>query len=426
MDVVASRGVAVPPNGRYLPRNLQDRVLEALADTRVVLISGARQVGKSTLAQQALAERGNVRMLTLDNPAVLSAAASDPVGFVEHDGVTVIDEVQHVPVLALAIKERVDRDQRPGQFLLTGSADISTIPQLAQALVGRMEILTLHPFSQGEVRRRREAFVDRLFGGRPDLDAASDLTRRDYVELAVTGGFPEVVRRPPGRRRSRWLAAYLDTLIRRDLTELAHIERLRDVSAMLRLAAARTGGLLNYDAIARAGAVAPSTARRWLTLLENLFVIARVPGWSNNQSSRVTQVPKLFVSDSGLAAHLLGVGVSSFEQPTSNAGPLLETFVAMELLRHLGWAEVEASLLHLRTRDGFEVDCVLEARDGRVVGVEVKSAATVVEPDFRGLRRLAALAGERFVAGAVLYTGRQPLRFGPALYALPMSALWAT
>jgi uncharacterized protein len=388
------------------------------------LISGARQVGKSTLARQAAADRDGARLLSLDNTTVLAAAASDPVGFVQHDGITVIDEVQRLPALGLAIKERVDRDPRPGRFLLTGSADIFTVPELTQALVGRMEILTLHPFSQGELRHRREGFIDRLFAGHVDLATTSQLSKRDYVELAVAGGYPEVVRRPPGRRRSRWLGAYLETLIQRDLTALADIERLREVSTLVRLTAARTAGVMNHDAMARAAGVASSTARRWLTLLENLFVIVRVPGWSNNRSSRVTQAPKLYVLDSGLAAYLVGRSARTFDQPTADAGALLETFVAMELQRQAGWSEVECTMLHFRTHHGMEVDCVLEARDGRVVGIEVKSGATVADSDFRGLRYLATFVPGRFVAGAVVYTGQQSLRFAPNLFALPISALW--
>lgn len=407
-----------------LPRHLRPQLHAALDDTRVVFLSGARQVGKSTLALQVAAERQHVRVLTLDNPTVLAAAAADPVGFVEHDGITVIDEVQRVPALGLAIKERVDRDRRPGQFLLTGSADVFTTPGFAQALVGRMEILTLHPFSQGELRHRREALIDRLFAGEPDLSHEGELAKREYIELAVTGGYPEVVRRPPGRRRTRWLAAYLDTLVQRDLTALADIDRLRDVSVLVRITAARTSNVMNTDALAHATGIAPSTARRWLTLLEQLFLISRVPGWSNNASSRVSLAPKLYMQDSGVAAYLMGVGPHTFDKPSADGGQLLETFVAMELQRQSGWSDVECSLLHFRSRERFEVDCVLEARDGRVVGIEVKASATVVDQDFRGLRNLATLAAGRFTAGVILYTGRQALRFAPNLYALPMSSLW--
>ncbi|MHB8507974.1 MAG: ATP-binding protein [Candidatus Dormibacteria bacterium] len=407
-----------------LERHIQGRVEEALADTRVVLIAGPRQAGKSTLATLLLSDRESDHF-SLDNLAYREAARNDPLGFVDRStGTLFIDEVQRVPELAFAIKEVVDRDPRPGSYLLTGSTDIFTIPQFADALVGRLEVVTLYPFSQGEIDGRREGFIDRAFAGRVDLAAVSSLTRRDYIGRAVRGGYPEVVGRPPGRRRNAWFSSYVATVVQRDITSLAHLDRLADVPTLLRLAAARTASPLNIQALARDAGVAGNTARKWLALLQGLFVITLVPAWSNNRTSRAALAPKLFMVDSGLAAHLAGVGDASFGAPTMDPGWLLETFVAMELVRQATWSSTACSVMHFRTRDGLEVDCVLETPDRRVLGIEVKSSATVTRTDFRGLAALRTAARDNFAGGMVLYTGSRALSFGDGFSALPISSLW--
>ncbi|MGH9185644.1 MAG: ATP-binding protein, partial [Acidimicrobiales bacterium] len=246
----------------------------------------------------------------------------------------------------------------------------------------------------------------------------------EYLERAVRGGFPEAVRRANPGRRAKWFEAYVTTLVQRDIAELAEIERLAELPRVLRLVAARTAGVLNVDGLARDVSVPPSTLRRYLVLLETAFVVERVPAWATSRTTRAVHAPKLFVSDSGLAAHLLGATAARLSRPGQDAGPVLETFVAMELRRQLGWSEERATLHHFRTRDGVEVDIVLETPDGRVAGVEVKAGSTVRGEDFRGLRQLRARAGESFVAGVVLYTGPTSLPFGDGLWAVPLSTLW--
>jgi predicted AAA+ superfamily ATPase len=397
-----------------------------MGDTRVVLLGGPRQAGKSTLAQAAVGQGPGVLSVTLDDQAVRAAAEADPLGFVSRGAPTmIIDEVQRVPGLGDAIKQVVDQDQRPDQFLLTGSASLETIPMLAEALVGRLEPLTVYPFSQGELAGDREDFIDRMFGGGPDPNFVSQVVPAEYISRAVQGGYPEVVQRAPGRRRSRWFASYVTTLIQRDLTAVAHLHRLADVPAFLRLVAARATAPLNFTALGRDANMPKDTANRWVTLLQQVYLVRLTPAWSNNQTSRASQSPCLHLVDTGLCAYLAGVNEQSFDQPTMDPGWLLENFVAMELVKQLGWSETEVELYHFRTRDGVEVDCVLEARDRRVFGIEVKSAMTVGGADFRGLRVLANAAGKNFVGGAVLYSGRNTLSFGDGLWAVPISALWA-
>jgi predicted AAA+ superfamily ATPase len=408
-----------------ISRHVAGEVVAALADTRVVLIHGARQVGKSTLAAMVIADRPRSRMVTLDDAATRAAARADPVGFVQQSaGTLLIDEVQRAPDLLLAIKVEVDRDQRPGRFLLTGSAQVLSLPLVSDALAGRIEPIELWPFSQGELRGRRDDFVAALFRRPPAADFESLLRKTDYLELAATGGYPEINRRASTARRRRWFDSYLQTLVQRDIRDIADLERLSELPRLLRMIAARSANIVNVEALGRDSGMAGPTFRRYLNLLELTFLVQRVPAWSTSRTARALHSPKFYVSDSGLLTHLLGASAASLAEPRGAAGSVLETFAAMELRRQLSWSGQPASLHHFRTKDGVEVDCVLEAPDGRIAGIEVKAAATVVAADFRGLRMLRDVAGEPFVAGVLLYCGTQALPFGDRLWAVPLAALW--
>jgi predicted AAA+ superfamily ATPase len=399
-------------------------VQEALSDTRVVLVAGARQAGKSTLARVILEGRQDGRALNLDDEVIRRAAQDDPTGFLDHEGLTVIDEVQRVPELLLAIKARVDRVSRPGQFLLTGSANVLRLPRVADALTGRIEIIDLWPFSQGELAGRTEQFVERAFSGWHGVRIRSDLGKRDYLQRATIGGFPEVVERSDARARARWFDNYVRTLVQRDLPALSNVERADDLGRLIRLLAARSGQLFKVEEVARDAGLPPSTARRYVALLELAFFITTLPAWSNSRTTRAIHTPKLLMADTGMLAHVIGVDAVELARPGGDAGPLLETFVATELHKSLGWSTQRASMYHYRSKDGTEVDVVLEAPDGRVVGIEVKAAATVRSSDFAGLRHLQARTGDRFQLGLVLYTGRETLSFGDRLGCTPISALW--
>jgi len=409
-----------------IARHAEGVVRSALTDSRVVLIDGARQVGKSTLARAIVADTPSAAMTTLDNPGVLAAARADPVTFVEHEGLLVIDEVQRAPELLLAIKATVDRIRLPGQFLLTGSAQVLALPQLADSLAGRMDLVDLHPLSQGELEGRREGFVHELMSGGAGARISGSLRKADYLDRAVAGGFPEVVARVGSASRARWFTAYSRTLVQRDIHDLMDIQRGQDFARLLRLLAARTATVLNVAALSRDIELPQATLARYIDLLEMTFVIARIPAWSNNRTKRVVRAPKLVFADTGLNAHLLGATTAGLMLPAGRAGQILEAFVIGELRKQVTWAQTEIGLHHFRTREGAEVDAVLEAADGRVAGVEVKAAATLRESDFNGLRRLATASGTAFAGGVVLYTGTEPLSFGGGLWALPLSTLWET
>lgn len=406
-----------------VPRHAESLVTEALADTRVVLVNGARQAGKSTLTRLAAGERPATVIRLLDDPATLQAATDDPTGFVEHDGLMVIDEIQLVPELLRPIKVAVDLDPTPGRFLLTGSSRILALRTLPDALPGRMEVIELWPFSQGEINGEPDLFVDAAFRHGPTINHSSTLRRRDYLDRIVVGGFPEALRRAP-RRRTAFFDSYLSTLIERDVLELANIERRGDLLKLLGLLAGRTGGLLVPAALANQSGIPRTTLVRYLELLSSVFLIKSVSAWSSGQTHRAVGTPKLAFVDSGIASHLIGQDAARLAEPGGAAGPMMENFVVMELARQLTWSAERARLYHYRTKDKVEVDAVLETPDGRVVGVEVKAGATVRTEDLSGLRNLANLLGDRFVAGFVLYTGQQTLPFGEKIRALPVDALW--
>lgn len=404
-------------------RHAEDLVAEALTDTRVVLVNGARQAGKSTLTRLATARRTGTVIRLLDDPATLRAATDDPTSFVDHDGLLVIDEIQLAPDLLRPIKVSVDLDPTPGRFLLTGSSRILALRTLPDALPGRMEIIELWPFSQGEIAGTPDRFVDTLFAHGPHIDHSSELRRRDYLERIVIGGFPEAVRRNP-RRRTAFFDSYLSTLIERDVLELASIERHGELLKLLGLLAGRAGGLLVPSALANQSGIPRTTLVRYLELLTSVFLIKSIPAWSPSHTYRTIGTPKLAFVDSGVACHLLGQDAHRLGEPDGAAGTMMENFVVMELARQLTWSQERGRLYHYRTKEKREVDAVIETPDGRVIGIEVKAGATVRTEDLAGLRNLAYHAGDRFVAGVVLYTGQQTLPYGDKLRAVPLDSLW--
>ncbi len=408
---------------RLLRRHLSRAVDEALADTRVVAITGARQVGKSTLVRAHLKTRPRAEERNLDRGTVLAAARADPERFVRHDGLLAIDEVQRAPDLMLAIKAAVDADPRPGQFLLTGSARLLGLRKLPDALVGRMETLELWPFSQGEIGQTREEFIDRVFADDPVFDSSTE-PREGYLERLSRGGFPEAVRRDEGRR-ARFFQSYVQDLVDRDVRLLAEIQRRDELHRLLSLLAGRVAQPLKNEAVASEVGLPATTVSRYLSLFEEVFLLKRLPAWAASATGRAVRMPKLLFVDTGLCAHLQGKTVRRLARDDAAVGPLLANFVLGELARQLGWSACRATLHHYRTRDGIEVDGVLESDDGRIVGIEVKAAETVRSEDFSALRHLQALAGDRFHLGVVLHAGAQALSFGPRLLAAPIASLWA-
>ena len=404
-------------------RNIQDSVRRAMGDTPVVLLNGARQTGKTTLAQE-LATAPGVRYFTLDDAATLALAAGDPSGFIRNlSGPVVIDEIQKAPDLFPAIKLAVDKDRRPGNFLLTGSANVLTLPRLAESLAGRMEIIPLFPFSAGELNSRREGFVKRLFDGTL-ANAKPISTNDDLAARLVRGGYPEAIQRTDEDRRGAWFASYISTILQRDVRDLARVDGLHALPNLLKLLAARSSGLLNLADVSRDAGLPHTTLTRYLALLETVFLVHRLPAWSPNLGKRLVKAAKLHLVDTGLACHLLGTDANRLADDRSMLGRMLETFVVGELRKQLSWADPRTTLYHFRTAAGSEVDVLLEKPDGSVAGVEIKASSTVGTADFAALQELRDQLGKKFIAGIVLYTGDQLVPFGDKLWLVPLPALW--
>ena len=393
----------------------------AQRDTPVVFLAGARQTGKSTLVQALGPE---VAYRTLDDLGILGAAQSDPEGFINSlEGRTIIDEMQRAPGLLLPIKATVDRDRRPGRFILTGSANVLALPKVAESLAGRMEILTLWPLAQAELESGQPNLVDACFEGHPERLKVSPIERKDLFSRIGRGGYPEVVARESPSDRTRWFDVYLRTLIQRDVRDLAAIEGLTQLPRLLQTVAARSGSPMNVADLGRTLGLGQVTLRRYLRLFENLFLLVQLPPWFENLGKRLAKTPKLYLNDSALLTHLLGADAEGL-QDSPALGAVLETFAVMELVKSAPWSLTQPSLFHIRTSTGQEVDVVLEDRRRRLVGIEVKASSSVRASDFKGLRMFRDLTGERFICGVVLYTGKEILPFGPGLWALPLQALW--
>jgi uncharacterized protein len=407
-----------------IPRTLRTRVEEALADTPVVVVNGARQVGKTTLVQ-SLPYPGISEFVTLDDVASREAAHLDPRAFIDRPVDTlVIDEVQLVPALFRAIKADIDRDRRPGRFLLTGSSRLLAAPEMADALVGRVEMLELWPFSQGELAGTAGCFVDRLFDAPHELLRRGELNRRQLIDRILVGGFPEAVARSPSRRR-KWFDSYVTVAMQSAIRELAAIERLAEIPRLLRLCAARTATELNVSAIASDFGIPARTTDGYLTLLATAFLIHLVPAWSANLTRKVVRRPKLVLTDTGLAAHLIQATPATIDRPDGPLGQLLETFVINEIRKQISWSVNQPSLWHFRDRSGAELDLVLEHPDGRIAAIEVKATSTPTATHMRGFRFLASRLGERFHFGVLLSAAPEATPFGSRTAALPVSALWS-
>lgn len=404
------------------------RILQILSDTRVVLVVGPRQAGKTTLIREQLPQDDR-EFMSLDNATIRHAALSDPHGLLLDKEYVTIDEIQRAPDLLLAIKESVDIDKRPGRFLLSASANVMTLPKVADSLAGRMETVQLLPLSQTEIFGTDGKFLQHLFDSKmPDFSKASSdinriITGKELVSVVLAGGYPEAISRTSERRRD-WYIAYIDSLINRDMKDIAQVDNIDKMHSMLRVLATFSGNLINYAELGRKLELTAPTVRKYNEYFEQLFIVRKLQPWFSSKINRLVRTPKTHFLDSGLLATLKGLSADEILYDKTPFGPVLETFVFSELLKLSTVNPYRYRFYHFRDHDANEVDIVVEDDKGRVIGIEVKASSTVRPSDFDGLRKLQLDCGKRFVAGIVLYDHRQTVGFGGNMYAVPLSSLW--
>jgi uncharacterized protein len=406
-------------------RRIRPIVVEALQDARIVLISGARQVGKTTLSTEIAATDHPMRTLTLDDEPTRQAALQDPAGFIAGlDAPVLIDEIQRAPGLLLEIKRVVDRNTTPGRFLLTGSANVLSSNRVIDALTGRIDRIRMWPLAQSEIVDGKLNIVDELLAGRaPQLDRAP-VGRQAFSSVIADGGYPEARLRPPGRSRERWFQSYIDTALERDLHEIADARRIDEMGRLLRLLASQSANLLSYRAIGRRLEMHHNTVQAYVTLLEQMFLLQRLSAWRPGLGARESSRPKVYLSDPGMLAYLLGADVQRIERDDQVTGKACETLVAAELLKHSSWADNAVRVYHYQ-REREDIDFVLESRAGDLAAVEVKAKASLDSKDWKWLAALRDARSDRFKSGIVIYSGDQTIPLGDRLWAVPYAGLWA-
>ena len=406
-------------------RNLTSKIEAALKDTPIIFLNGARQSGKSTLVKWFCQEKHPARYLTFDDSSILAAASADPEGFISRlDGPVIIDEVQRVSELFLAVKKSVDQDRKPGRFILTGSANVLLLPKLADSLAGRMEILTLWPFSETEILKTTTNFIKNIFQN----NLPKSVNKLDIKHLSsriITGGYPEAFERKNDSRREQWFNSYITTILQRDVRDIANIEGLTAMPRLLSLLAARAGSLLNYAELSRTSTIPQSTLKRYLTLLETTFLIKLLPAWSANLSKRLVKSPKIMLCDTGLSCYLTGSDRQKLTEDPTMTGSILENFVCMELWKQISWTDKKYQLFHFRSTTGDKVDFVIEDMAGNIAAIELKSRETIKTEDFKGIKLLSKETGDKFKKGILLYTGQEIIPFAKNIIAMPISSLWS-
>ena len=402
-------------------RLIENKVINALASSKVVLITGPRQTGKTTLAEKI--GTGQMSFLNLDNPTLLAAAKLDPIGFLEGKDRVVIDEIQRAPALIKTIKSIVDSDSRCGRFLLTGSTNLTTKPIVTDILADRVEAIQMFPLSQSEIHSGQENFIDYAFG----LEIFSTgklLTGSDLVDLVVAGGYPEALDRKSQTRRNKWYLNYVDYIVHHDIPEFANTVFISEIPKLLGLVAEFSGNLMNYSKIGGELEMSRGSIQKYVEILESMFLVSSLQPWTSNKLNRLLKSSKQHLLDTGLLTSVRNISVDEIQSNRNLFGPLLETFVVSELRKIATWSAQKYVFSHFRDRDGKEIDLIIENMQHQIVGIEIKSSTTVNVNDFNQLRRLAKLCGKKFLRGIVLYDGNHVASFGDKMVAVPISCLW--
>lgn len=403
-------------------RYIEEKLKKYLKIFPVVFLSGARQAGKTTFIKEFIKNNGYT-FVTFDDDTSLYAAKNDPAGFIKMlKKPLVIDEVQRVPELFLSIKKMVDEENVLGQIILTGSSNPLVLPKISDSLAGRMGILQLYPFSQGEINNKKENFLSWIFSNDFKFFNFSAINWDQFAKIIYRGGFPRVQKFSEDEI-DIWFSGYIKTLLERDIRDLSQIENIYIFPNLLKLLANRTGSLFNGSDLARTLNISVASVHRYIVLLEALYIISREQAWFSNHHKRIAKSPKIYISDSGLLSHLLNSKSNMYETDSLMFGFVLESFIVNEIKKQLSFFDLKIEQYHFR-QESNEVDIVLEEKGGNIVGIEIKKSMTIKSSDFDGLKVLKLYAKKNFVRGIVLYSGNQMIPFGEDLWAVPITSLW--
>ena len=395
------------------------RIQSMMQVRRGVNLTGARQVGKSTLAD--MLEFSSVKRYTFDDSIVRGVATGDPHGFVRHaKGETVvIDETQKVPDILDAVKMVLDKDPSPGQYLLTGSSNLHFAKAVKDSLAGRLGRIRLRPLAFGEIRGGAPDFLRKAFAR--DFDSFNEnLLKRDIIDLAFRGGYPEIQNYSP-EDRSNWFGTYLDDLLEKDVRDVTEIRKLAELRSVAVWLLARTSQFFTVEELSSKVAISKVTALNYMAALKALYIFDSIPSWAKSDYDFIGKREKWIATDSGLVANILGWEEDEVYMDDTRCGKLIETWVYNQLAA-MAEAEGGYAITHYRDNRKREIDFMVERKDGALLGVEVKSGQASLD-DFKHLKWFAENLAKKPFTGIVLYSGGQTLRFGEGFYAVPMSAL---
>lgn len=408
-------------------RNIAEKLKQALEWNPVILLTGARQTGKTTLMKSICQEKG-FNYITFDNIQQQALAKSDPIGFINSlKKPVILDEIQRVPELLLTIKQDVDENKKEGMYALTGSANPLLIPKLGDSLAGRMSILELYPLSQGEIIGKKEHFLEKVFDQKTTLNTKNFNKEEIYQKINI-GGYP-TVQTFSHERREDWFDSYITTILQRDVKDISNITDISALSTLLKILATRSGNLLNISEISRITGIPNTSLHRYLAILETIFLAYNLNSWSSNLETRLVKAPKIYLNDTGLLLFLLGIKLEVDKIPESRTfGPILENFVINEIKKQISWSNKRLKIYYFRNVSGVEVDVILEDQQGNIVAIEIKSSSTISPVDFKNIKYLQEQINnknpKKFVRGIVLYIGQEIINWGDKLTALPINCLW--
>ena len=402
-------------------RLIKNKVERALASSPVTLITGPRQAGKTTLAKEF--QYSDREYLTFDDPKTLNEAKQDPMKFIQKRDIVILDEIQLFPELFRVIKLSVDNDRRYGRFLLTGSANVLEMPEMADSLVGRIRRIELLPLARAEIEGNVPTFLENLLTGSFENLNPPKISMDEIIELACLGGFPEILGETEAFREE-WFENYIDSTIVRDFANIALMEKLDVAPDLIELLAAYSGKLLNYTKVSSGLRVNYKTVKRYIKLLERLYLIKILRPLHADIRSQIVKTPKIHFIDTGLLVSEAGLTFDQLKKDRDEFGPLLESFVFTEILKLITNSSMRLKVYHFRDHNDYEVDIVLKQKNGMIAGIEVKAGSTITNSDFKGLRTLRKLYQNKFAVGVILYNGNKVNYYEDNLVAVPISALW--